>query len=114
MATTTVFLPVACVFGFSIYHTLRDILETYDHGKRFAIMDFSLFILPAPILAALHLLEFTNLWFFIMLYAVILMNTAIPVINLVQTEARYWIKAVYLAGAAMLVPVMLFITFDIH
>lgn len=115
VATTTVFLPVACVFGFSIYHTLRDILETYDHGKRFAIMDFSLFILPAPILAALHLLEFTNLWFFIMLYAVILMNTAIPVINLVQTEARYWIKAVYLAGAAMLVPVMLFvhITFDI-
>ncbi len=114
-ATTAVFLPVACVFGFSIYHTLRDILDTYDHGKRFSIIDFSLFILPAPILAALHLLEFTNLWFFILLYAVFLLNTAIPVINLVQTEARSWIKAVYLAGAAALVPVMLFvhITFDI-
>ncbi len=110
-----VFLPVAGVFGFSIYHTLRDILETYDHDRRFAIIDFSLFVLPMPILAALQALEFSNLWFFVIFYAAALLNTVFPVIHLVQAKAGVWTKAVYLAGAAALIPLMLFvhINFDI-
>jgi tetratricopeptide (TPR) repeat protein len=110
-----VFLPVAGVFGFSIYHTLRDILETYDHGRRFAIIDFSLFILPTPILAALNLIDFTNLWFFVIFYVAALLNTVIPVIHLMQARAGSWAKAVYLAGAAAFIPLMLFvhINFDI-
>ncbi|HSV97996.1 MAG TPA: tetratricopeptide repeat protein [Spirochaetota bacterium] len=114
-AGIAVFLPVAVVFGFSIYHTLRDILETYDHDRRFAIIDFSLFVLPVPILAALHLLDFTYLWFFVIFYAAALLNTAIPVIHLMQSKAGSWARAVYLAGAAAFIPLMLFvhINFDI-
>ncbi len=114
-AGIAVFLPVAGVFGFSIYHTLRDILETYDHGRRFAIIDFSLFVLPVPILAALHLLDFTYLWFFVIFYVAALLNTAIPVIHLMQSKAGSWARAVYLAGAAAFIPLMLFvhINFDI-
>ncbi|MDI9423622.1 MAG: tetratricopeptide repeat protein [Spirochaetota bacterium] len=115
MATVSLFIPVAGVFGFSMYHMLREIIETYDHAKRFAIIDFSLLILPAPILAALNLFDFTNLWFFILLYAVFLMNTALPVINLAQSERRPLVKTLYLAGAVALIPIMLFvhINFDI-
>ncbi len=89
-----VFLPVAGVFGFSIYHTLRDILETYDHGRRFAIIDFSLFILPTPILAALNLIDFTNLWFFVIFYVAALLNTVIPVITSYAGQGGSWAKAV--------------------
>ncbi len=102
------FVPVTLLFGFSIYHTLDNILLNYTHNGRFTIIDFSLFILPFPIYAVLQLMEFSYLWFFLFLYFIMSMNIIFPGIHLLQHSTRNYQKVLFFIYSLIFIPVLIF------
>ena len=92
------------VFGFSFYKTLTIILSSYNHVRRFVIINYSLFILPIPIVIALLLVEFTNIWFFAFLYIIILVNIIIPGVHLLQSKINPYKKIIYFIFSLIFIP----------
>lgn len=101
-----IFAPVSLIFGFSIYHAFSNILTNYNHAGRFKIADFSLFVLPLPIIVIMGYLKLTNLWFFILLYAIALVNIIMPGIHLMQRPISAYKKAVYFLFSLVFIPLI--------
>ncbi len=98
------FAPAMVLFGFSLYHTIRNTMAQYEHKRRFNIIDFSIVILPVPILLALRFIDFTSLWFFVLLYAIMLMNVIIPGIHLMQRKISGIKKGIYFVFSLFFIP----------
>ena len=92
------------VFGFSFYKTLTILLSGYDHNKRFEIINYSLFMLPIPIVIALLLVEFSNIWFFVFLYIIVTINILFPGIHLLQSRINPYKKAFYFTFSLIFIP----------
>lgn len=101
------FIPASIVFGFSVYHTLQNILLNNNHNKRFGIIDFSLFVLPVPLFAALLHIDFTNLWYFIVLYVVAFMNILFPGLHLLQRQISGYKKLLYFLFSLIVIPLII-------
>jgi tetratricopeptide (TPR) repeat protein len=102
-------VPLAMVLGFSLFHTLRNIMQHYDHGRRFLILDFSLFVLPFPIVLVFAMFQLTTLWFFVLVYAVALLNILFPGIHLMQRAIAGYKKLVYFAFSISFIPLIIFV-----
>ena len=98
----------ALVFGFSIKQTVTNITYNYMHEKRFSIINFSLFVLPIPIMIAASLVGYTNLFFFIILYVITLLNIIIPGLFLFNSSLSSSRKLFYFFFSLIFVPSIIF------
>jgi tetratricopeptide (TPR) repeat protein len=96
-------------FGFSLKQTVLNTINNYSHDKRFNIINFSMFILPVPIVLAASLVHYTALFFFIMLYTITILNIIIPGVYLFNTELRPGKKFLYFLFSLCFVPSIVFI-----
>ena len=103
------FMVPSVMFGFSAYKTINNILLQYDHNKRFNIIDLSLFILPVPIFVSLLYLRFTNLWFYVFLYIVMILNVVLPGIHLLQRDIQPFKKILYFVFSMFFIPAIVFV-----
>lgn len=104
---TICFMLPALAFGFSIYHTLEYILSTYDHNKRYNIITISIFMLPIPILFAISFIQFTYLWYFILLYIISFINIILPGIHLFQRQIQAYKKIAYFVLSLIFIPAII-------
>ncbi len=103
----TCFMLPPLAFGFSIYHTIEYILSTYDHNKRHTIINISFFMLPIPILFAISFIQFTYLWFFILLYIISFINIILPGMHLFQRPIQAYKKIAYFVLSLIFIPAIL-------
>jgi len=96
------------VFGFSLRQTIANITLNYNHEKRFNIINFSLFILPIPIIVAASLVKFTNLSFFLILYALTILNIIVPGLYLFNSSLSSGRKLFYFFFSLIFVPSIIF------
>ncbi|MFH0975929.1 MAG: tetratricopeptide repeat protein [Spirochaetota bacterium] len=106
-AAVFIFIPVSVILGFSLFRTINYILLNNNHQNRFTIIDFSILILPAPILISLNFINFTYFWFFILLYIVALMNIFIPGIYLMQTSIKAYKKLLFFILSLIVIPLLI-------
>jgi tetratricopeptide (TPR) repeat protein len=102
------FLPLVLLFGLAAHNTINSVLDSFNHAKRHRIMDFSLFILPVPILIALSYVEFTYRWYFIVIYILALVNIFIPGIYLINREIKNIKKVSYFIFSLIFIPALVF------
>ncbi|MDY6968890.1 MAG: hypothetical protein SVR08_09610 [Spirochaetota bacterium] len=107
-AGVSLFVPASLVFGFSIYHTIAHILSHYDHSTRFNIIDFSVLLLPVPIIIILNFITYTNQLYFILLYIIIFMNLIIPAIHFFQEKTRAYKKVLCAIYILLSIPLILY------
>lgn len=100
--------PLGAWLGFSLYHTIRNIVTNYEHRRRFLILDLSLFMLPYPILLAFLSVELTNLWFFVLLYTMTLLNIVFPGVHLMQRAIAGYKKLIYFIFSISVIPLVIF------
>ncbi len=98
----------AFVFGFSLKQTIVNITTKYDHEKRFNIIDFSLFIMPVPLISAISFVHFTNITFFLLLYTIAGMNILIPGIFMLNVNIDPLKKILYLMFSLIFIPAIIF------
>jgi len=103
------FVPVAVLFGFLLYHTYSNISSNYDQRKRFSIISLSTFFIPAIILLAMLFVEFTNLWYFIFIYSILIINIIVPGIHLVNRQIKVYKKVLFFVFSLIFLPVLIFI-----
>ena len=96
------------VFGFSLKQTILNITYNYKHEKRFSIINFSLFILPIPIIAAASIVHYTNLYFFIILYIITFLNIIIPGLFLFNSILSPGKKLFYFFFSLLFIPLIVF------
>ncbi len=98
------FMIPASVYGFSFYKNIVMITVHYKHDKVFNIINYSMFVLPVPILIALCLTEFTTIVFYIFLYIIMLMNVIISGIYLLQKSINKYKKIIYFTFSLLFIP----------
>ncbi|MCL1833742.1 MAG: hypothetical protein FWG49_04490 [Leptospirales bacterium] len=96
------------VFGFSIKQTILNITNNFDHNKRFNIINFSLFILPIPLIIATTLINYTSLYFFIILYLITALNIVIPGLYLFNSHLSFSKKIFYFFFSLLFIPAIIF------
>jgi len=96
-------------FGFSLKQTILNTINNYNHEKRFNIINFSLFILPVPIILAASLVQYTTLFFFIILYMITILNIVIPGIYLFNSGLRPGKKFLFFIFSLCFIPSIIFI-----
>ncbi len=106
-AAVFIFIPVTLILGFSLYQTINHVLIFNNHKKRFNIINFSLLVLPAPILISLDFIDFTYFWFFVLLYTVASMNIFIPGIYLTQSGVQGYKKLLFFICTLIFIPVLI-------
>ncbi len=99
------------IFGFSLSSTVYNIYKKYDHQRRFNILNFSLFILPFPIMFASAFLHFSNTVFFIILYTLALVNLVVPGIFIFNLKIGYTKKIIYFFLALTFIPAIILFHF---
>lgn len=103
------FIPLSVILGFSLLHSIDHILSSRKHKNRFNIINFSVFILPVPIIASLYFIDFTYLWHFVLLYTAALLNIFIPGLYLMQTHVRGYKKMIYFVLSLIFIPLLILI-----
>jgi len=101
------FSPVSLTLGFVLRQSIDNIITNHKHAVRFRILEFSLFILPPPIILSLLLINFTNLWFFIVTYAVSLVSLLIPGLYLLSHKSRGYKKFIYFIFSLVFIPLLI-------
>lgn len=108
-ATGFLFLILpSVVFGFSLKQTVLNITHNFDHEKRFNIINFSLFILPIPIVIAASIVPYTNLSFFLILYLLTFLNIIIPCLYLFNSMLSSGKKLFYFFFSLIFIPAIIF------
>ena len=98
------FLPAGMLFGFALYHTEKRIISEYSQDESFKILNFSIFILPVPIVAALSFLTITNTWYFVFVYIMAAANIVFPGIHLMQRKVTDYKKIAYFIFSICAIP----------
>ena len=95
------------VYGFSLRQTFENILLKYDHHKRYNIINFSLFILPIPVILSISFLQYTNILFYVILYIIAVLNIMIPGIFLFNLKINPLKKFAYFVFTLVFIPAVL-------
>ncbi len=90
-----IFLPAFFIFGFSLLHTVKNVMGSYDYQKRYFILDISLMVIPLPVIAALNYIKFNYIIYFIFLYLLAIMNILIPGISILGMTIKGYKKILY-------------------
>ncbi len=96
------------IFGFSIKQTILNITTNYKHEKRFSIISFSLFILPIPLIISASLVNYTNIFFFLILYIITSLNIIIPGLYLFNSKLSSSKKIFYFVFSLAFIPALIF------
>ncbi len=102
-----VFIPMSLILGFSLFQTINHILSNNNHKDRFNVINFSIFILPAPILISLNFIDFTYFWYFTLLYTVAILNIFIPGVYLMQSKIKEYKKALFFLFTLIFIPLLI-------
>ena len=102
-------IPVILLFGFSLQHTIQNIIDHFNQKERFNILFFSIFILPAPLIIGMSSITFTFLIFFVFLYILTFANLLIPGIHLVSRKIDGYKKILFFVVALTFIPSIFFI-----
>ncbi len=95
------------IYGFSLRQTFENILSKYDHKKRYNIINFSLYILPIPVILSISFLQYTNILFYIILYIIAILNILIPGIFLFNLKINPLKKFAYFVFTLVFIPAVL-------
>ncbi|MFW5770127.1 MAG: tetratricopeptide repeat protein [Spirochaetota bacterium] len=106
VAALVVAIP-AVMFGFSLANNISHISLKHDHKTRFSILNFSLYIIPIPIMMALFWYVFTYRWFFITFYVMALLNVLLPGLYLFQHKKGALKKGSYFVFSLVFVPLLI-------
>ncbi len=101
-------MPAIIVFGYSLTHTITNVLKKFDHGRRFSVINFSLLILPAPLVIALSFIKFTYILYFGLLYLTALFNIIVPGLNILSRKISGYKKLFYVISAFLLIISVIF------
>jgi tetratricopeptide (TPR) repeat protein len=102
------FIPAGLFFGFTLNHSLHLVMEKFTHSERFNILDISVLILPPVLLSALALVQFTDLWYYIILYSTIGVNLLLPVLHITTLKKQYIKKLILFVYTIALIPLFIF------
>ena len=102
------FAPMALVLGIVLHHSVMNVITNYDNIMRSAIIEFSLLILPAPVLIGLSLINYTNFWYYLVLSTVMVLNVVIPAIFLANSSVAGYKKAVFFFMSLFFLPLLIF------
>lgn len=108
LAGILLFVPVSLALGIVLHHSVWNIITNHDNIRRSTIIEFSLLMLPAPILIGLSLINFTNFWFFILLSVIMILNVVIPAIFLANSSVAGYKKAVFFFMSLFFLPLLIF------
>ena len=97
----------AVMFGFSLANNISHIAQKHGHKTRFSILNFSLFIIPIPIMMALFWYVFTYRWFFILFYVIALLNVLFPGLYLFQHKKGAIKKGIYFVFSLIFIPLLI-------
>jgi hypothetical protein len=103
----TIAAAPSAIYGFSLRQTFENILTKYDHNKRYNIINFSLYILPIPIILSISFLNYTNILFYIILYIIGILNILIPGIFLFNLKINPLKKFAYFVFTLIFIPAVL-------
>lgn len=92
------------IFGFSLSSTIFNIFSRYNHQSRFNIIQFTLFIIPLPIIVAAGFLTFSHIVFFVILYIIAFINIFIPAMFLMNLKISYIKKIVFMIIVLLFIP----------
>lgn len=102
------FIPSGLFFGFTLNHSIHLVMERFTHNERFNILDICVMILPPLVLSALALVQFTDLWYFIILYSTIGVNLLLPVFHITTLKKHYIKKLILFVYTIALIPLFIF------
>ncbi len=103
------FMPMAFLTGVILFHSAGAIIKQYDTIKRATILEFSILILPAPVIISLSLINLTSLWFYIIICVVMIINVVIPAISIINTNISGYKKGLYFFFSLIFLPLFIFI-----
>lgn len=101
-------MPAGLLFGFTIYQTIKTVIDRFDQENRYNVLFFSIFIIPAPLLIALSFVEFSYFLYFFTLYTLTLLNIIFPGIYLLSRNAKNYQKYLFFGCALLIIPILLF------
>ena len=108
--TALVFLiPAGILFGFTIYQTVKMVIDRFEQEKRYDVLFFSIFLIPAPILIILSFIEFTYFLFFLTVYVIALLNIIFPGMYLLSRNAKNYQKRLFFGMSLIFIPILLFL-----
>ncbi|MBN2039060.1 MAG: hypothetical protein JW864_03400 [Spirochaetes bacterium] len=105
----SLFIPLSVILGFSLSHSIDHILLSKKHKNRYSVINFSVFILPLPIITALYFIDFTYFWHFVLIYVVAGLNIFIPGIYLFQSDISGYKKIIYFFLTLFFIPLLILI-----
>lgn len=103
------FAPVAFLLGLLLFHSIRAVINQYENAQRAVVIEFSMLILPAPVMIALSLMYLSNLWFYGMICVVMIINVVIPAISIINTDISGYKKGLYFFVSLFFLPLFIFI-----
>lgn len=89
------FAPLFFLISFAFSQAIKVILIHYRHEQRFAILQLSMFIMPATILIILSMVPFTNFWFFFIVYFISAINVIVPGLFIINKKTSLAKKGTY-------------------
>lgn len=101
------FAPAAFLFGFTLRHTVQAVINRFDHNTAYNILFLSIFIIPAPLLIALSFIEFTYLWYFLIVYVLTALNIIVPGLYLMNKKDKKFQKRLFAGIALISIPAIL-------
>ncbi|MBN1500580.1 MAG: hypothetical protein JW982_10505 [Spirochaetes bacterium] len=102
------FIPMGFISGLTVFHSLKSILNRFNHHNSYTVINISFFILPIPILFSLMQITFTYRWFFIIFYSLAFLNILFPGIHLTQRPVKEYKKGIYFIVLLITIPLFIF------
>jgi len=102
------FAPMALLLGIVLHHSISAVINSHDSDKRATIIEFSLLIVPGPVLVSLSLVGLTNLWFYVILCIIMIINVVVPAISIVNSSISGYKKGIYFFLSLFFLPLFIF------
>lgn len=101
------FAPVAIIMGILIHHTVRMVVRSDDSIRRSTLIEFSIIMVPVPVVIAMGFITFTNAIYIVITGIVMAVNLVVPAIYLTGKGIRGYKKILYYVSAFFFLPIYL-------
>jgi hypothetical protein len=101
------FSPVSILMGVLIHHTVRMVVKNYDGVRRSTLIEFSVIMVPIPVVVALGFVTFTNALYIAVAGVVMAINLVVPAIYIAGKKIRGYKKILYFVFALFFLPIYL-------
>jgi len=108
-AGVLLFSPVSLLTGAILFHTAKSLSLGRDHSARALAFEFSLIVIPTPIIIALGFITFTNFWYHAVLSLLMIANLFIPAVYAVSGRKKGRWSVVPFVVTIVVVPAYVFL-----